>query len=178
VDGEGRTKSLLKKPPTSSVVDGPPIFINTIAVGPLELVGSWVTGGTDVARYRNWSALLRCHNEVVGVLVSLDTVEGEALLVTCVNGRLKAILFCFVLAYGQEEIVMISRTSPSLWYGVQTCTKASQSRHNCLRRVARNVQGCLKMPISWGQAEPINLPNLKHAIVMCFRIKVGLDASA
>jgi hypothetical protein len=38
--GRGHTKSLLRKSPTSSVVDGPPIFMNTIAVGPLELVAS------------------------------------------------------------------------------------------------------------------------------------------
>lgn len=35
-----RTKSLLKKSPTSSVVDGPPMFMKTIAVGPFELVAS------------------------------------------------------------------------------------------------------------------------------------------
>jgi hypothetical protein len=39
------TNSLDRKSPTSSVVDGPPIFIKTIAVGPFELVASWVTGG-------------------------------------------------------------------------------------------------------------------------------------
>ena len=47
------TKSLLKKSPTSSVVDGPPMFMKTIAVGPLELVASCVTGGTGVANVRN-----------------------------------------------------------------------------------------------------------------------------
>lgn len=30
------TNKRLKKPPTSSVVDGPPMFMKTIAVGPLE----------------------------------------------------------------------------------------------------------------------------------------------
>jgi hypothetical protein len=40
------TKSLLRKPPTSSSLYGPPMFRKTIAVGPLELVESWVTGGT------------------------------------------------------------------------------------------------------------------------------------
>jgi len=48
-----RTNKLLKKSPTSPVVDGPPIFINTIAVGPLELVASWVTGGTTEAKERH-----------------------------------------------------------------------------------------------------------------------------
>jgi hypothetical protein len=48
-----RTKSLLRKSPTSSVVDGPPIFMNTIAVGPFELVESCVTGGTGVANDRS-----------------------------------------------------------------------------------------------------------------------------
>lgn len=39
------TKSLDRKSPTSSVVDGPPMFMKTIAVGPFELVASWLTGG-------------------------------------------------------------------------------------------------------------------------------------
>jgi hypothetical protein len=68
--GRRLTKSLLRKSPTSSVVDGPPIFMNTIAVGPFELVASCVTGGTGVANPRNWSALVRCHDDV-GVDVSL-----------------------------------------------------------------------------------------------------------
>ena len=34
------TNSLLRKSPTSSVVEGPPMFINTIAVGPFEEVAS------------------------------------------------------------------------------------------------------------------------------------------
>lgn len=58
-----RTKSLLRNPPTSSVVDGPPIFINTIAVGPFLLVESCVTGGTGVANPLNCSALPLCHND-------------------------------------------------------------------------------------------------------------------
>jgi hypothetical protein len=45
----GLTKSLLKKPPTSSSVDGPPMLRKTMAVGPLEPVASWVTGGAGVA---------------------------------------------------------------------------------------------------------------------------------
>jgi hypothetical protein len=85
------TKSLLKKSPTSSVVDGPPMFMKTIAVGPLELVASCVTGGTGVANDRNWSALLLCHNEVVGVAVSLETVDCDALLVSWLMGVRKAI---------------------------------------------------------------------------------------
>jgi len=43
------TNSLLRKSPTSSVVDGPPMFMNTIAVGPLDDVMSCVTGGATVA---------------------------------------------------------------------------------------------------------------------------------
>lgn len=85
------TKSLLKKSPTSSVVDGPPMFMKTIAVGPLELVASCVTGGTGVANDRNWSALLLCHNEVVGVAVSLEIVDCDALLVSWLMGVRKAI---------------------------------------------------------------------------------------
>lgn len=40
------TNNLLRKEPTSDVVDGPPIFMNMIAVGPLDDVASCVTGGT------------------------------------------------------------------------------------------------------------------------------------
>jgi hypothetical protein len=47
-----QTNNLLRKSPTSPVVEGPPIFISTIAVGPLEDVASWVTGGTAVASPR------------------------------------------------------------------------------------------------------------------------------
>jgi hypothetical protein len=85
------TNSLLKKSPTSSVVDGPPMFMKTIAVGPLELVASCVTGGTGVANDRNWPALLLCHNEVVGVAVSLEMVDCDALLVSWLMGVRKAI---------------------------------------------------------------------------------------
>jgi len=56
--------------------------MNTIAVGPFEPVESWVTGGTGVAKDRNWLAPLRCHNEEVGMLVSLEMVDGDALLVS------------------------------------------------------------------------------------------------
>ena len=31
------------------MVDGPPIFMNTIAVGPFEPTAFWVTGGATVA---------------------------------------------------------------------------------------------------------------------------------
>ena len=47
-----RTNNLLRKSPTSSVVEGPPIFMKTIAVGPLEDVAFCVTGGTIVAMLR------------------------------------------------------------------------------------------------------------------------------
>ena len=45
----GFTNNLLKKFPTAPVVEGPPIFIKTIAVGPLDVAESCVTGGTIVA---------------------------------------------------------------------------------------------------------------------------------
>jgi hypothetical protein len=85
-----RTKSLLKKSPTSSVVDGPPIFMNTIAVGPLELVASCVTGGTGVANDRNWFALVRCHSG--DGLVNFEMVDCDALLVSWLMGARKAIV--------------------------------------------------------------------------------------
>ena len=48
--GEGEyTNNLLRKSPTSLVVEGPPMFMKTMAVGPLDDVASWVTGGTTVA---------------------------------------------------------------------------------------------------------------------------------
>lgn len=62
-----------------------------MAVGPFEPVASCVTGSAGVARERNWFAPLRCHNELVGVLVNLDAVEGNTLCASCVAGRLKAI---------------------------------------------------------------------------------------
>ncbi len=83
------TKSLLKKSPTSSVVDGPPIFMNTIAVGPFELVASCVTGGTGVANDRNWFAPLRCHSG--DGVVNLEMVDCDALLVSWLMGARKAI---------------------------------------------------------------------------------------
>jgi hypothetical protein len=67
------------------------MFMKTIAVGPLELVASCVTGGTGVANDRNWSALLLCHNEVVGVAVSFEIVDCDALLVSWLMGARKAI---------------------------------------------------------------------------------------
>lgn len=52
-----RTNKRLRKSPTSSVLDGPPILRNTIAVGPFDPVASWVTGGTGVAKCRAWAAI-------------------------------------------------------------------------------------------------------------------------
>ena len=49
--------------------------MNTIAVGPFLLVESWVTGGTGVAKLLTWFALFRCHNDDVGVNVSLLMVD-------------------------------------------------------------------------------------------------------
>jgi hypothetical protein len=51
-----------------------------------------VTGGTGVAKERNWSALPRCHNDVVGVLVSLEIVDVDALFVSWLMGFRKAIV--------------------------------------------------------------------------------------
>lgn len=53
------TNNLLRKSPTSPVADGPPIFINTIAVGPCEPTESWVTGGATVAIARTATFLWR-----------------------------------------------------------------------------------------------------------------------
>ena len=51
------TNSLLRKGSTSSVVDGPPMFMKTMAVGPFDPVASWVTGGTTVASPDFWFPL-------------------------------------------------------------------------------------------------------------------------
>jgi hypothetical protein len=58
---EEHTNSLLKKSPTSSVVEGPPMFMKTIAVGPFEPAASCVTGGFFASPAR---VLLCCHDEV------------------------------------------------------------------------------------------------------------------
>jgi hypothetical protein len=47
-----RTNNLLRKSPTWSVVDGPPMFMKTIAVGPFEPITPRDTGGTTVAKVR------------------------------------------------------------------------------------------------------------------------------
>lgn len=57
----GHTNSLLKKSSTSFVVDGPPIFKKTMAVGPFDPVAFCVTGGTVVARPLRWSLLYIVH---------------------------------------------------------------------------------------------------------------------
>ena len=44
-----RTNNRYKKSPTSSNVDGPPMFKKTIAVGPFDPAAFCVTGGTGVA---------------------------------------------------------------------------------------------------------------------------------
>jgi len=47
-----RTNNLLRKSPTSSVVDGPPMFMKTIAVGPFEPTKPRDTSGTEVVKVR------------------------------------------------------------------------------------------------------------------------------
>lgn len=74
------TNSLLRKSPTSSVVDGPPIFIKTIAVGPFDEVTSWVTGGTIVAILRNVSRHGLRLGWIAGVATDLGTEDGDACL--------------------------------------------------------------------------------------------------
>lgn len=74
------TNNLLRKSPTSSVVEGPPIFMKTIAVGPLDDVASWVTWGTIVAIDRIWHCgcfeIARC----VLIAAALGMENGEACL--------------------------------------------------------------------------------------------------
>lgn len=97
-NNRSHTNSRLKKSPTSSVVDGPPIFINTIAVGPFEDVPLWVTGGTDVATDRDWYMVPRCHSEAVDLPVKFKLEGSDALLQSWPIGVRHAIL-----NYAQEE---------------------------------------------------------------------------
>lgn len=62
---EGHTNNLLRKSPTSLVVEGPPMFMNTMAVGPLGDVASCVTGGTTVAidLFAEWGRILEIVRE-------------------------------------------------------------------------------------------------------------------
>lgn len=69
-----RTKSLLRKSPTSSVVEGPPIFINTIAVGPFEPVAFCVTGGATLAL-----PLLHCDKTDVAGVVDVARLQALAM---------------------------------------------------------------------------------------------------
>jgi hypothetical protein len=55
--GGNPTKSRLRKSPTWSVLDGPPMFMNTMAVGPLEDGASCATGGAIDASDRRWLRL-------------------------------------------------------------------------------------------------------------------------
>lgn len=81
------TKSLERKPPTSSVVDGPPMFMNTIAVGPLDPVG--VAGGVATeARVFLWC----CHSDDVDAVVRFEMWEGDVLFVNWVIDWRSAIL--------------------------------------------------------------------------------------
>ena len=89
------TNNLLKKVPTSSVVDGPPMFIKTIAVGPFELVASCVTGATTVAIER--SGLLRhcdcgSHGVVVEAGANFATVARKVCFASCVICLRRAIV--------------------------------------------------------------------------------------
>ena len=65
-----------------------------------------MTGGTGVANDLDCSLELRCHNELVGVLVSFEIVDFDALLVNWVMGVRMDILptrFLNTLLYGQIE---------------------------------------------------------------------------
>jgi len=87
------TNSLLRKSPTSSVVDGPPMFMKTMAVGPFEDVASWVTGGTTVA-IDLLDEMAFCEGvSPVHVAAVLVMVEVEACLRNCDTGNLDAILW-------------------------------------------------------------------------------------
>ena len=76
-----RTNNLLRKSPTSSVVEGPPMFMKTIAVGPFEDVASCITGGTTVAIVREKVVSLylgRVRRQVVDGALIWHIAFGEA----------------------------------------------------------------------------------------------------
>jgi hypothetical protein len=87
------TNNLLRKSPTSLVVEGPPIFMNTMAVGPLEPVASCVTGGTGALPTRPATLaflLFHCGRiEVAGVVsvARLRTRERGARIAIAVDVR-------------------------------------------------------------------------------------------
>lgn len=68
------------------------MFMNTIAVGPLDEVASWVTGGTTVAIERWWEVPLCKEAWVVHIAVVLAIEVGKVCLESCNNGFRKAIL--------------------------------------------------------------------------------------
>lgn len=72
-------------------MDGPPIFIKTIAVGPFDPVASCVTGGTTVAKSFFCSFVCAGHNEDVGGAVYLDIQAREARFESWASGTLKVI---------------------------------------------------------------------------------------
>src|SRR5512140_1440830 len=83
------TKSLLRKSPTSSTVDGPPMLRKTMAVGPCEPALFCVTGYVGVASHR------RCCRDCVEVSRSgliVDATDVVAALQSWVVGRRKAML--------------------------------------------------------------------------------------
>ena len=73
-----RTNNLLRKSPTSPVVEGPPIFIKTIAVGPLDEVASCVTGWTTVAMLRFAGVICTVRRHVLEGAASWRSEVGEA----------------------------------------------------------------------------------------------------
>jgi hypothetical protein len=85
----GHTNRLLKNEWTSSVVEGPPMFINTMAVGPLEPAAFCVTGGATVAL-----PLLHC--EALGNRTDVAGV-GVARLIACAMGVRIAIVISFAV---------------------------------------------------------------------------------
>lgn len=71
------TNNLLRNPPTSSVVEGPPMFMKTMAVGPFEEVASWVTGGTTVAIARDEFRVFHLRDKLGRVAVAAANLARE-----------------------------------------------------------------------------------------------------
>jgi hypothetical protein len=71
------TNNLLRKSPTSSVDEGPPMFMNTIAVGPCAPTALCVTGGATVAIYDRWSQGCPLRQNVALEQDSEDDFQGN-----------------------------------------------------------------------------------------------------
>lgn len=91
-----------RKGPTSGRVEGPPMFMNTRAVGPLREVEDWVTGGEmTVARERvdvGW-----CHGAGLAGRGSTAEVEAGSEERVCLGSRFRGARRAMVERWEKSE---------------------------------------------------------------------------